>query len=84
MPEYRGGPDTEAFSSFFLELGPEKRRDEVSRSSGFKVRPRVIHGPLDRCVCVYYCSTYYKRCWGGGGDGELRTCAKRDYKPSLV
>ena len=67
MPEYRGGPDTEAFSSFFLELGPEKRRDDLSRSSGFKVRPRVIHGPLDRCVCVYYCSTYYKVVRGGGG-----------------
>ncbi len=31
-------------------------------------------------VCVYYCNTYYRAGLGGGG-GEWRTCATRDYEP---
>ena len=37
------------------------------------------------CVCVYYCSTYYKAVRGGvGGGGEWRTCATRDDEPKPV
>jgi hypothetical protein len=36
-----------------------------------------------KCVCVYYCRTYYKAVRGGGG-GEWRTCAMRDDEPRPV
>jgi hypothetical protein len=36
------------------------------------------------CVCVYYCSTYYKAVRVGGGGEQWRTCATRDYEPRPV
>jgi hypothetical protein len=35
-------------------------------------------------ACVYYCSTYYKAVRVGGGGGQWRTCATRDYEPRPV
>ncbi len=45
----------------------------------FFKRIRVVRG---FCVCVYYCSTYYKAVREEEG-GKWRTCATRDYEPGL-
>ena len=41
---------------------------------------QVVVVVANRCVCVYYCSTYYKAVRVGGG-GEWRTCVMRDDEP---